>query len=252
MNASTLIDNRLSLALGCSEDQGTVRLDLAAASHTLVIGPCGAGKTVALRRLAASAQEQDFEVVTTDAVDRRPLENIVTEMFRRYALLRSNKVSTVWDLPDSESLKPIMVVIDGYDAAVTHRRLPRDCNQDAPWYIEERERNAQAEMIRYLAGKILREGRSAGIHLAIGAQRPDLTVLDRESRDHIGNVLVAVRPGLSISPAMVAMVFRGGMVEEMAVNAALDKAAAAQDRGHAVLVTGRAVAPVRIGPPGAD
>lgn len=255
---NTLVDSRLALPVGHPEDRGAVTLDLAAAAHTLVIGACGTGKTVMLRRLAASALERGFEVVIIDAVMRglnfrafadratvardgkdavSVLEDLVAELARRKDLLRTHEASTLWDLPDSEDLRPIMVVIDEYAGTVVHRQLPRGCDRDEPWYIEGQQRNSQAETIKYLTEKILREGCYAGIHVVLGTQRPDHTVLSRESLDHIRNVIVAVRPGMGISQTMVAMVVRGGMAAEMAVNDAVNKAAAAETRGHAVLVT---------------
>lgn len=263
----TTVSNRLNLVLGRAEDQGSVSLDLAASPHTLVVGPCNTGKTVALRRLAASALEQGFDVVMIDAVKRgadfraladrvtlvrdgkeavETLEGLVAEMTRRKVLLQAHDAFTVTDLPTSEDLKPILVVIDEYAATVIHSELPRDCDKEATWYLEAQERNAQAEMIKYLTVRILREARSAGIHLVIGTQRPDYPLLRPEVMDHLGRVIVTVRPSKAISPTMVAMVIRGGMAAEMAVNAALARAAGEQTRGHAVLVTEHTVTPLRI------
>ncbi|MEW1813024.1 DUF87 domain-containing protein [Pseudarthrobacter phenanthrenivorans] len=240
---STNIANCLHLPLGHAQE-GPVSLDLSASPHTLVLGGTGTGKTLMLRSMAETTLTRGFRTVIIDAIRRgagfraftgradfatsrkeatEALDGIVTEMTRRYDLLHAHGESTVWDLPASEDLEPIFVIVDEYAATVA--------DADTQEHID------QVEAIKRHIAAIVRLGRAAGIHLVISTQRADAQDLPMATREHLDNVIVTVRPGMHLSPVMVAMVAGGVAADKAAVSAALGKAAAEEARGYAVMVT---------------
>jgi len=270
---NTSLDTRLSLPLGHTEDQNPISLDLAASPHTLVVGSCGTGKSVLLRALAMTALRRGFQVVIIDtikqALDFRPLEgratiardgeaavtaleDLVAEMSRRTGLLRTHEASSVSELPASEDLRPILLVIDEYASTVLASPLPKYAGRDSDMYTEAFEHNALAERILYLASKIARQARSVGIHLAISTQRPDVQSIPRGMRDNLGNVIMTVRPAKPVSPDMLNMVFYD-KADVGTVSAAVATAVGSTGHGHAVLVTERGtVTPLQFSRPAED
>ncbi|KIC68725.1 type IV secretory system conjugative DNA transfer family protein [Pseudarthrobacter phenanthrenivorans] len=246
---STTTANRL--ALGHAEDQSPISLDLAASAHTLVVGGTGSGKTVALRQLATQALDQGFEVVIIDAIRRA----LGFRAFADRATLAATHDEAIRVLEGldaglsrrDEGARPILVIIDEYAPTVIDEPLPRGLNKADPLYIEAQEHNARTERIRHLVEAIIRKGRSAGVHLVISTQRPDCETLPGAVREHLGNAIIAVRPGMRISDlaAMVVHGFATG-ANEAAVNDALTQAAAQENRGHAVLVSSGTVTPFRV------
>ncbi|WP_018771450.1 FtsK/SpoIIIE domain-containing protein [Arthrobacter sp. 162MFSha1.1] len=252
---STSTASRLELSLGHTQED-PVSLDLAASPHTLVIGGTSTGRCAALRHLAAQGLDRGFELVIIDPIRRGfgfeavsdsatvahtfgeaidELEVVAAELARRIDLLLASGASTVRDLPASEGMRPILVVIEEYAVVTREHRLPRELDEQDAMYKDARKFNAQAELIRRLTARILRGGRYAGIHLVIGTQRAELTDHSAVLRENIGNVIMTVRPGQSLSTYTAAIVFSHVAGGEAAVRAAYDEATAAKDPGHAVL-----------------
>ena len=82
--------------------------------------------------------------------------------------------------------------------------------------------NAAKANILFYAGKIAREARFVGVHLAIATQRPDAKYLEGEFRSNLTSGAVLVKPKAPPAPETLRMVFPGTSTEASAVVEALD------------------------------
>jgi DNA segregation ATPase FtsK/SpoIIIE, S-DNA-T family len=102
------------------------------------------------------------------------LQELVTEMDRRYSVLKTNKVGNIFDLnkkQDATEHLPFLWVIH---------------DEFAKWMMTESYSNAVSEIV----GQLGVMARAAGISLIFAAQRPEANVMPMQLRDNLGNRLV--------------------------------------------------------------
>jgi S-DNA-T family DNA segregation ATPase FtsK/SpoIIIE len=172
------------------------------APHTLIAGSTGSGKSVLMQNLilgiAATNRPEDAQITVidpklgvdyfafeglphlnggiVDAQDRaiEVLNSLVTEMDRRYAILRENRVSSVFELnqkPIGTIKLPILWVIH---------------DEFAEWMMTD----DYKEQVTNIVSRLGVKARAAGIYLIFAAQRPDATVMPPQLRSNLGNRLI--------------------------------------------------------------
>ena len=171
------------------------------APHTLIAGSTGSGKSVLMQNIilgiAATNTPEQARIVLIDpklgvdyfAFEGMPhlqggiidyqdtaiakLEELVTEMNRRYSVLKANKVANIFDLKkktDASERFPFLWVIH---------------DEFAEWMMTEEYAGAVASVVSRLGVK----ARAAGIFLVFAAQRPDKDVMPMQLRSNLGNRL---------------------------------------------------------------
>lgn len=209
-------------------------VDLAAGPHALVVGPTGSGKTIALSAHITSALTAGHDVVVGEAVkggadfsSLRPfLRGMATtveevsdlvlaayaEGERRRALLLERGAVKWSDLPASDRVSPLTVVLDEYASLVlcppVDKALPEAVREGI-----ERE-NAARALIRTYVGKIARELRFVGVHLVIAMQRADVASLGGgssqgggELRSNLSSGVMLIAPGRVPGSETLRMIF---------------------------------------------
>jgi S-DNA-T family DNA segregation ATPase FtsK/SpoIIIE len=172
------------------------------APHTLIAGSTGSGKSVLMQNIilaiACTNTPEQAKLVLIDpklgvdyfafeglphlqggiiddpdeAIQR--LNELVDEMNRRYAILRENKVSNIFDLnkkPNRTEMLPFLWVIH---------------DEFAEWMMTPE----YAEAVSNIVGRLGVKARAAGISLVFAAQRPDANVMPLQLRANLGNRLV--------------------------------------------------------------
>ena len=172
------------------------------APHTLIGGSTGSGKSVLMQNIllaiAASNRPEEARIILIDPklgvdyfgfeglphlqgtiIDKQDdaihvLEDLVTEMDRRYEVLRFNRVANIFDLAakdvPSERLPCMWVIHDEF----------------AEWMLTPKYSAAVSDLVARLGVK----ARAAGIFLVFASQRPDATVMPMQLRANLGNRLV--------------------------------------------------------------
>ena len=172
------------------------------APHTLIAGSTGSGKSVLMQNLllgiAATNRPQEAKITIIDPklgvdyfafeglphlqngiVDSQEvaievLNNLVGEMDRRYAVLRENRVASVFDLNrkvDATAKLPLLWIVH---------------DEFAEWMMTEDYKEGVSSVVSRLGVK----ARAAGIYLIFAAQRPDFTVMPPQLRANLGNRLI--------------------------------------------------------------
>lgn len=173
------------------------------APHLLIVGPTGAGKSVAVRavilqclaakdpygRPLADVVLMDPKQVEFSMFEGRPgVERVAytpedisdtamlaeREMQERYALMRKHRVSHIDDLPPEHKFKRKFIVCDEFAQLVRVEGL----DDKAEIAVRLRAKRAFASMAEL--------GRAAGIHLVLLTQRPDTKTIPGQVRDNIG------------------------------------------------------------------
>jgi hypothetical protein len=231
--------NRIDIG---KDAEGQLRgIDLIAGPHSLVVGPTGSGKTMVLLMIAAQAMARGHEVIVVDpmksAVDFAPVRSrlkmtVTTEsdaaqvLVRVYAEVKRRKDLLVagdkgrWDrLPEDvrerEGIRPITVVVDEYTSLILPLEMSKELAKQLPAEdVEEiEEANAAKAIIRNYIGKLAREARFVGVHLAIAAQRPDAAIFGGEFRAQLSSAILAVAPSQPPKPETSRMVFPDASTE---------------------------------------
>lgn len=172
------------------------------APHTLIAGSTGSGKSVLMQNLilgiAVTNRPEEAQITVIDpklgvdyyAFEGLPhinggiidtqdraievLNGLVTEMDRRYAVLRENRVSSINDLNKKANATvklPILWVIH---------------DEFAEWMMTETYKDHVSNIVSRLGVK----ARAAGIYLIFAAQRPDVGVMPPQLRANLGNRLI--------------------------------------------------------------
>jgi S-DNA-T family DNA segregation ATPase FtsK/SpoIIIE len=172
------------------------------APHTLIAGSTGSGKSVLMQNIilaiACTNTPEQAKIVLIDpklgvdyfafeglphlqggiiddqdkAIQR--LDELVNEMNRRYAILKENKVSNIFDLnkkPSPTERLPFLWIIH---------------DEFAEWMMT----TEYAEAVTSIVGRLGVKARAAGISLVFAAQRPDASVMPMQLRANLGNRLV--------------------------------------------------------------
>ncbi len=172
------------------------------APHTLIAGSTGSGKSVLMQNIilgiACTNTPVQAKITLIDpklgvdyfafeglphlqggiiddqeqAIQR--LGELVNEMNRRYAILRENRVSNIFELNRKENpterLPMLWIIHDEF----------------AEWMMTPDYADAVADIV----GRISTKARAAGIALVFAAQRPDANVMPMQLRANLGNRLV--------------------------------------------------------------
>lgn len=172
------------------------------APHTLIAGSTGSGKSVLMQNIilgiACTNTPEQAKIVLIDpklgvdyfAFDGLPhlqggiiddqenaiikLNELVGEMNRRYAVLKENKVSNIFDLnkkPNATERLPFLWIIH---------------DEFAEWMMTPQ----YADAVSNVVGRLGVKARAAGICLVFAAQRPDANVMPMQLRANLGNRLV--------------------------------------------------------------
>lgn len=229
-------DDWARLPLGVGTDGDVVSINLKAGPHTIVAGPTGSGKTVALLQIMASAVARGHQVVLIDPTKggldflqirqwtvawatesleaaQAAMEAIYAEVGRRKAILQEHGEVKWSDLSpeirERENVHPVLIVIDEFGSLVLGEDVPKGLPKDSPYVVEAETKNAAKSIIRTLTGRIAREARFAGLHLALGIQRPDAAILGGELRSNLTSAVQLAPPGKPISREAIGMLIPG-------------------------------------------
>jgi S-DNA-T family DNA segregation ATPase FtsK/SpoIIIE len=172
------------------------------APHTLIAGSTGSGKSVLMQNIilgiACTNTAEQARIVLIDpklgvdyfafeglphlqcgVIDAQDtaiqaLNELVGEMNRRYAVLKENKVSNIFDLNNkanpTERVPFLWVIHDEF----------------AEWMMIPQYADAVSDVV----GRLGVKARAAGISLVFAAQRPDVNVMPMQLRANLGNRLV--------------------------------------------------------------
>jgi DNA segregation ATPase FtsK/SpoIIIE, S-DNA-T family len=172
------------------------------APHTLIAGSTGSGKSVLMQNIilgiACTNTPDQAKIILIDpkqgvdyfAFDGLPhlqggiiveqnnailtLTEMVSEMNRRYSVLKENKVPNIFDLnkkPNPTERLPFLWIIH---------------DEFAEWMMTPE----YAEAVSDIVGRLGVKARAAGISLVFAAQRPDANVMPMQLRANLGNRLV--------------------------------------------------------------
>lgn len=249
---------QLILGVGVGGPEDRVGLDLEAGPHALIAGPVGSGKSVCLVSLAVAALARGHQLVVVDPVKAgldfvalRPwasawaddlatgqavMEAIYTEVARRKSILQAHG-AVRWDkLPlevgRRERIKPVIAIIDEYSSLVLQEPVPKGLPKDHQYVVDAQGRNASREIIAALTGRIAREARFAGIHLAIASQRPDAGIVSGELRANLASAVQLAPPGKPLSREALTMTMQALAAEAGETLSTLDDG---HSRGLAVV-----------------
>ena len=182
--------------------------------HLLVVGPTGSGKTTALLSLLASLAQNPAaqfvlvdvkrtafgrfrggsraQVETTHEEAALLLGEAHSEMMRRLQLMELTRVDDYRSLRGVDVVGPLFVVVDEV-ASLLADNLPGE---------DVKMGKDRARSLAALLHNVARLGRSPGVHLVLGVQRPDASILTGEARDNL-TARLALGPLSSDGRAMV-------------------------------------------------
>lgn len=250
--------SRKELSRGYGLGRKVHSLDLAANPNTVVIGPCGTGKSVLLRQIAATSVTRGHDVHVIDPIKggldfgnfrlwlgsvaedypaaASTMESLVDDASRRVRLLAVHNVGRWSDLPAdvlaSEGIRPITVIIDEYAALSRTTPVPRSTDGlDRAYLREIQERNGAVARIMASTRTLLQRARYAGVHVVVGAQRVEHPAFPG-GLEHFDSVVYMLRE--NNNPEGMSMAFRGKASAE-------DVEAAVDGIGDGLLLKGAAV-----------
>jgi hypothetical protein len=222
-----------TLPLGIGDGGSAISIDLKLGPHSLLVGPTGSGKTIALMQLAASALTAGHRVILCDAMKggadfsrmtpyfsavaaavpevAEALRQAYEEGQRRKAVLLANGVGNWSELPEDisarENIQPLTIVIDEFGSLVLPEVIPTILPRDDPEREEAETRNLAKARILSLTGKIARELRFVGVFLQIALQRPDAGIISGELRSNLTSAVQLKAPGKPLSLDALRMIF---------------------------------------------
>lgn len=238
-----------NIVLGKDHEDREQGINLKFGPHALVVGPTGAGKTIVLRMIAVRALACGHEVIfidpmkggvdfstiapwlkmrVTNIIDAgKTMKMIYREVERRKAVLIKHGRGFWADLPEDvrrkENIRPLTVIIDEFTSLILAEEVTKRMAKIEPEEFERAEEaNDSKEILRTYAGKIGREARFVGIHLAIAAQRPDAAIFGGEFRSNLTSGVLSVKPNQPPSSQTLGMVFPGTSLDAAEVVKALD------------------------------
>ncbi|WP_166999107.1 FtsK/SpoIIIE domain-containing protein [Paramicrobacterium fandaimingii] len=224
------------IIVGKDENGEPAGANLRDGPHELVVGPTGSGKTTFLRQIAATALANGHAVMLIDEIKSGVdfsrifdwlsataftydaastlMAQVYAELSRRKKVLISEQVGFWKDVPDdvreTERIVPIMLIIDEVTSLLEPVANPKGLKNADPDAFEENEQiNVAKAMIHHYLGKLAREARFVGIHLAIAMQRPDAAILSGELRQNLTSGYLLVNPKSAPETPTIGMVFPG-------------------------------------------
>lgn len=228
-------DDWAELPIGVGVDGQTIAIDLKAGPHALVVGPTGSGKSILLNDLISNSLSKGYMLGVAEVIKggvdfawakpfasywaedlasgQEVMEKIYEEGTRRKLLIKKMEVSHWSELPEelrrNAFVAPLLVVVDEYGSLALDEPIPRGLEKDNPYLLQAVERNSQRSIIQNIVGKIAREFRFVGIHLAIAIQRPDAKIISGELRSNLTSAVQLIAPGRVPSYDTLAMVLPG-------------------------------------------
>jgi hypothetical protein len=183
-------------------------------------GTTGSGKGLTLMALMTGALARGWELAICDAIkggvdfvqwqpfvrpsgwgDDLPsacavLHLIYQEGVSRKARIKHHRVQKWTELPASEGVRPIMVVVDELTSLIAPEPVPKGVPKDNPLYLEVAERNLLRATILNVIGKIARELRFAGVSVVAATQVASTTTgVPTELRSNLGaKILLGAKP----------------------------------------------------------
>lgn len=182
------------LVLGRRHGGARLTIDLGLTPHVLLAGATGSGKGGTIRAAVAAAMQAGWSVVVLDPKEAGEyfwlmchgipfeselssqvlaLEHLEQVRRARQAAIKMAGVDSLVDLPEEvrERWRPVLLVVDEAADLLTVTKGRSDA---------ERSRAARQQRAGELIAELARKGRSAGIHLLVAVQRPDLTQLGEQ------------------------------------------------------------------------
>lgn len=220
----------------------TTYIDLKLGPHTGVWAPTGAGKTILLLGIMAQALCRGCDVVVVDPskmgadfialkpwaagwADTLPdaattIRAVYAEVERRRLLCRDYGVGFWEDLPADlraeRNIRPLLLIVDEFVSLALPRTVSKALPKDHPLVVEATEANAHKAEIAEFVGRIAREARFVGVHLALAAQRPDAAIISGEMRSNLTSIIQLTRPGALPSREALGMAFTADTVSAAA------------------------------------
>lgn len=248
------------LPLGVDPERKTTSIDLRLGPHSVLVGPTGSGKSVAMRQMMTSALSRGHQVLLVDVIKEgadfmsiKPwcsawgetiqdaADIIVTaykEGVRRKKIVKQYGVGFWEDLPEDvkrrENICPVLLVIDEFVSLILLESIPKTLDKESAIFKESTRINELKALIVMYAGKIARESRFVGIHLAVAMQRPDAALMGGgEFRSNLTSAIQLVKPGKQPSRDALGMVFAGD--ELISVTETLSELDDGRSRGLGVM-----------------
>lgn len=191
------VSDRWRIPFGKDVDGNTVYWVLrgpGSSPHLLVIGKTGTGKTVCLIGLIAELTARGFAVWLGDPkrieflgmsnwpnvqILATTVEAQVAMIHRAHQVMEDRYALIEAGVADESSFEPLIMVLDEYRDFLGALR---------PWYASVKGgRGSGAPSVPPVIeklGSIIRKGRTAGVHVIMGTQRPDADQLGGEMRDN--------------------------------------------------------------------
>lgn len=215
---------------GIGVDGRPVVWDVEHTPHVLVLGITGTGKSVALTNAIYAAVLAEWDVIVIDPVKggadfaalspwlrglgggtlaqaEAMMRAVYAEVRRRKALAAKHGVPGIDRLPSEARPPHVLVTMDEFTSLIlletVHRARTNDPDVLAGYERADHE-NAQKASIGSLAGRIAREARSTGVHLALGTQVLKADTITRipggDLKNNLGRLLLGMpTPGERMS-----------------------------------------------------
>lgn len=208
------------IAIGESLGGKRFHLDFVESPHALVSGTTGAGKGVTLFSLIGGALAKGWQLVIVDAIkggvdfadfrtfcrpagwaEDLPSASCVLTMTynegrNRLARIKAAGVKKWTDLPSSEGIRPVLIVVDELTSLIQGEDVAKGIPKDSPVALEIAGRNMLKATILNTLGKIAREQRFTGLHLVVATQvASTVTGVPTELRQNLGSkILLGPKP----------------------------------------------------------
>ena len=198
----------------------TLSIDFSLTPHALISGVTGAGKGISIMAILTGVLARGWEVEIVDGVKggvdfvsfmpfvRRSgwaddlmsaccvINTTYTEGVRRKHLIKDRHVQKWSQLPESDGIKPILLVVDELTSLIAPEPMPKGVSKDNPLVAEIALRNLIKATILNTIGKIARELRFTGISLLCATQVASTTTgIPTELRANLGaKMLLGSKP----------------------------------------------------------
>ncbi len=210
----------ITLARAGADEGHELQADFMTTPHFLASGTTGSGKGFTIMALLAGAVANGWQVSIVDGVkggvdfgEFQPfvrnsgwgddltsaccvIAMIYEEGVRRKHLIKSHNVQKWTQLPASEHVQPILLVVDELTSLISPEPIPKGVAKDNPLVTEIALRNLTKATILNNIGKIARELRFAGISLVCSTQVASTsTGIPTELRANLGaKLLLGAKP----------------------------------------------------------
>ncbi len=210
----------VTLAPPGADEGDELQADFLTTPHFLASGTTGSGKGFTIMALLAGSVANGWEVSIVDGVkggvDFAEFQPFVRnsgwgddltsaccviamtyeEGVRRKNLIKSHNVQKWTQLPASEKVRPILLVVDELTSLISPEPIPKGVAKDNPLVTEIALRNLTKATILNNIGKIARELRFAGISLVCATQVASTsTGIPTELRANLGaKLLLGAKP----------------------------------------------------------